>query len=79
MDIKVIGSGCPSCDKLWKEMDEAVKELGIDATITHVTDLVEIVTMGIMTAPVIMIDGVKVVSGIYPGKAEILKLLAQAK
>ena len=46
MNIKVIGSGCENCDKTNAIVKECVEELGIDAEIERVTDLVEIVKLG---------------------------------
>ena len=57
MNIKVIGSGCENCDKTNAIVAECVEELGIDAKIERVADLVEIVKLGVMTAPSVMIDG----------------------
>ena len=63
MNIKVIGSGCENCDKTNAIVAECVEELGIDAKIERVADLVEIVKLGVMTAPSVMIDGKLVISG----------------
>ena len=51
MNIKVIGSGCENCDKTNAVVKECLEELGIDTEIERVTDLVEIVKLGVMTAP----------------------------
>ena len=72
MNIKVIGSGCENCDKTNAIVAECVEELGIDAKIERVADLVEIVKLGVMTAPSVMIDGKLVISGQVPSKKQIL-------
>ena len=54
MNIKVIGSGCENCDKTNAVVKECLEELGIDTEIERVTDLVEIVKLGVMTAPSVM-------------------------
>ena len=43
MNIIVFGSGCEYCDKTNAIVAECVEELGIDAKIERVADLVEIV------------------------------------
>ena len=63
MNIKVIGSGCENCDKTNAIVKECVEELGIDAEIERVADLVEIVKLGVMAAPSVMIDGKLVIAG----------------
>ena len=63
MEIKVIGAGCAQCGQLYKNTREAVTRLGIDADIQKVDDLKEIVKLGVMTAPSLMVDGKLLVSG----------------
>lgn len=75
MNIKVIGAGCENCDKLYSNVLEAVKELGCEAEIEKVEDLIEIVKLGVMTAPSVMIDGKLVISGRVAKKDEIIRLL----
>ena len=49
MNIKVIGTGCEKCDALYKNVQNAIKELDIDAEIEKVEDLIDIVKLGVMT------------------------------
>ena len=75
MQIKVIGTGCDKCDKLYGNTQEALTELGIEAQLEKVEDLLEIVNLGVMTSPSLMIDGKLVVSGQVVSKDKIKKLL----
>ncbi|MGN0405670.1 MAG: thioredoxin family protein [Bariatricus sp.] len=75
MNIKVIGSGCDKCDKVYALVKEAVSELALDADIEKVEDLIEIVKLGVMSAPSIMVDGKVVISGQVPTKEKIKKIL----
>ena len=75
MQIKVIGTGCDKCDKLYGNTQEALTELGIEAQLEKVEDLLEIVKLGGMTSPSLMIDGKLVVSGQVVSKDKIKKLL----
>lgn len=63
MNIKVIGTGCEKCDKLYNNVKEALEETGIQAEVEKIEDLMEIVKLGVMTSPSLMIDGKLVVSG----------------
>lgn len=63
MKIQVIGEGCPNCTKLYEHTKQAVENLGVQAEIEKVQDLLEIVKLGIMTAPSLLIDGKMVISG----------------
>ncbi|MCF8302899.1 MAG: thioredoxin family protein [Bacteroidales bacterium] len=74
MEIKVLGTGCPKCKKLEATAQEAVKEAGIDANITKVEDINDIMQYGVMVTPALVIDGKVVVSGKVPKKEEIIKL-----
>lgn len=63
MQIKVIGMGCDKCDALYANTLAAVEKAGITAQVEKVEDLVEIVRLGVMTAPSLMVDGKVVLSG----------------
>lgn len=75
MNIKVIGTGCDKCDKLYQNVQSAVQELNLDAQIDKVEDLIEIVTLGVMTSPSLMVDGKLVVSGRVAKKDEVVRIL----
>ncbi|MBQ6719566.1 MAG: TM0996/MTH895 family glutaredoxin-like protein [Oscillospiraceae bacterium] len=75
MNIKIIGSGCPDCSRLYDNTQAALAELGIAAEVEKIGDLIEIVKLGVMSAPSLMIDGKLVVSGKVASQKEIVKLL----
>lgn len=75
MNIKVIGAGCEKCGKLYDNVMEAVQETGCAAEVEKVDDLLEIVKLGVMSAPSLMIDGKLVVAGRTAKKDEIVKIL----
>ena len=55
--VKVLGSGCAKCHALEDAAREALKELGMDPTIDHVTDFAQIAAYGVMTTPALVVDG----------------------
>ncbi len=75
MDIKVLGTGCPKCKALEKATREAVAETGVDAQVSKVEDIVEIMNYGVMTTPAIVIDGKVVMKGRVPSVEEIKSLI----
>ena len=75
MNIKVIGAGCEKCDQLYANVQEALKKTGIVAEVEKVEDLMDIVKLGVMTSPSLMMDGKLVVSGRIAKPDEIAKLL----
>lgn len=68
-----MGPGCPKCKKLSELTAEAIKELGVSAEITKVTDINKIIDYGVMLTPALVIDGEVKVAGRIPGKEEIKK------
>ncbi len=75
MNLKVIGTGCEKCDQLYENTKQAVAELGIQAKIEKVEDLMEIVKLGVMTSPSLMKDGKLIISGQVVSTDKIVKLL----
>lgn len=55
--IKVLGSGCAKCNALEEAVRAALKELGMDTSIDHVTDFTQIAAYGVMTTPALVVDG----------------------
>jgi len=56
MEIKVLGPGCANCHKMEELAKKAVKELGIEARIDHVTDIQEIMKYT-MSTPGLVVNG----------------------
>ncbi|MDA3891802.1 MAG: thioredoxin family protein [Salinivirgaceae bacterium] len=77
MEIKVLGTGCAKCKALEKATKEAIEKTGINATLTKVEDIVEIMQFGVMTTPALVIDGEIVIKGKVPTVDEISKLLTK--
>jgi small redox-active disulfide protein 2 len=77
MEIKILGPGCPKCKTLEQLTRDVVSKNGIDATITKVDDIMEIMKYNIMTTPALVIDGKVVVKGRIPSAEEIKQLLTK--
>lgn len=75
MKIKVLGTGCANCKKLEANVREAVKELGIDATIEKVEDFKEIMAYGVMKTPALVVDEQVKVMGRVPAVEDLKKYL----
>lgn len=76
MEILVVGGGCADCDKMYSEVQAAVEELGLQATVRKVEDLVEMVRLGVMSVPALMADGRMLSAGRRLSKKQIMALLA---
>ena len=77
MQILVIGPGCAKCKTLAQFTEQAVKELGVTAEINKVTDLKQIMALGVMMTPALAVNGTIKVMGKVPSVAEIKSLLTQ--
>ena len=74
--IQILGTGCPKCKTLTQHTEEAVKELGVDATIEKVEKIPDIMKFGIMTTPGLVIDGVVKSAGKLLSVEDIKRLLS---
>ena len=66
MKIQVLGSGCPTCKKLFELTKQAIEELGLKIEVEYITDIQKIVEMGVMSSPVLAIDGKPAITGFLP-------------
>ncbi|MCE5298703.1 MAG: thioredoxin family protein [Methanoregulaceae archaeon] len=73
--IEVLGTGCMKCKRLMKNVETAVKELGIDAEIKKVDDIMEIMDRGVMLTPALAVDGEMKISGRVADVKEIKEIL----
>jgi small redox-active disulfide protein 2 len=77
MEIKILGPGCAKCKTLEKLTRDVVSKNEIDATVTKVEDIMEIMKYNIMTTPALVIDGKVVMKGRIPSAEEIRQLLTR--
>ena len=75
MNIKILGAGCSKCKKLEANAKEAVKELGIEASIENVENIQDIMAYGVMSTPAFVVDGQVKVMGRVPTVEDIKKYL----
>jgi len=57
MKIQILGTGCPKCKQLEANAREAVAAKGVEAEIEKITDIDQIMEMGVMMTPALVIDG----------------------
>lgn len=72
MIVKILGSGCPNCQRLEANTNKAVEELSLsDVRVEHVYDMDKIVAYGVMSTPALVIDEQVKSSGRIPEVEEI--------
>jgi small redox-active disulfide protein 2 len=56
MQIKILGPGCPSCQRLFETTREVVDDLGLDARVEIGHDIAEMISYGVMGSPLLIVD-----------------------
>ncbi|MEA3445685.1 MAG: thioredoxin family protein [Bacteroidota bacterium] len=77
MEIKILGPGCPNCKKLYALTEKLVEENNIDATLSKVEDIIEIMKYNIISTPAVVINEKVVVKGRVPGEQELKEFLTK--
>jgi len=75
MTIKILGSGCPTCEQLFETVKKVVSDLGINTKVEYSTDVTKIIEMGVMISPVLAIDDKPVLLGGGKSEEEIKEVL----
>jgi small redox-active disulfide protein 2 len=78
MEIKILGIGCANCKRVESLARQVVEEVGVEATITDVTDMKDILSYDILTTPGLVINERVVSSGRMPSKAEVTTWVVNA-
>jgi small redox-active disulfide protein 2 len=74
--LQIVGAGCAKCKKLAELADQAAKSLGVPYELEKVTDIQQIVELGVLMTPALIVDGVVKFSGRVPSLEEIKKFIA---
>ncbi|MFA7088331.1 MAG: thioredoxin family protein [Patescibacteria group bacterium] len=75
-NIQVLGSGCPTCKKLFELTQEAVSQLNLKVEVEYITDIQKIIELGIMSSPVLMINGKPALVGQLPGLGKVKEIIS---
>jgi hypothetical protein len=78
LEIKVLGPGCPRCEKLEQDLMAMMAELNIAAGFEHVRDPIEIASYGVMGSPALIINGEVKTVGSIPPKNKLKEWLLEA-
>ena len=78
LNIKVLGPGCANCRKLEEIAREAVAALGVDAEISKVTDMQQIIAYDVLKTPGLVINEKLVSSGRIPTPQSVVEWIRAA-
>lgn len=72
LEIKVLGSGCPNCQKLERETRAALDGASIAYELTKVTDFADIAAYGVISTPALVMNETVLSSGRIPKEEQIV-------
>ncbi|WP_423815913.1 thioredoxin family protein [Salinibacter altiplanensis] len=75
MDIKVLGTGCSSCQTLERRVREAVEQTGSDASVEKIEDMQQIMQYDVMSMPALVVDDEVETAGQTPSVKELTDLI----
>ena len=78
MKIKVLGTGCSKCKKLYAEAEKAIAASGMSVALEKVERIDEIMKYGVMVTPALVIDEEVKASGRIAPASEIVSWLTAA-
>lgn len=74
--VKILGKdGCSNCSRMFQDTIDILAEKGIACDCQHVTDLQEILSLGVMSLPGLVINGKVVSYGKILSKKDIQKFI----
>lgn len=57
MEIKVLGTSCPNCHDFFDKVKKEAAKIQPGITVEYINDFSQIIALGVMTSPVLLIDG----------------------
>lgn len=81
MKIQVLGSGCPTCKNLYEITKKIVGELGLNTEVEYLTGIEgsqRIVELGLMSSPVLVVNGKVAMVGFTPDLEKIKSAIQKA-
>ncbi|MBN2719141.1 MAG: TM0996/MTH895 family glutaredoxin-like protein [Deltaproteobacteria bacterium] len=56
MKVKILGTGCPKCNRLYQEAEKAIAASGHDAELIKVQEIDNILSYGVMMTPALVVN-----------------------
>ncbi len=75
MNIKILGGGCTSCEKLYENTKKAVTTIALSAEVEYITDMEKVMEYGVMRMPALVVNENVVSMGKVLKAAEVEKIL----
>jgi len=75
--IKILGTGCAKCNKLYDLTDQAAGQLGVEYQMEKVTDMKKFADYGVMMTPALVVDGEVKSTGKVPSVEQLQELIGK--
>ncbi|KKR19879.1 MAG: Small redox-active disulfide protein 2 [Candidatus Moranbacteria bacterium GW2011_GWA2_39_41] len=75
MNIKILGTGCPTCKKLHEAVVAVVVELGLNVEVEYINDIQAMLDLGVMSSPILLVNEVPVSVGQVPNLEQIKQFI----
>jgi small redox-active disulfide protein 2 len=76
MKIRVLGTGCTKCNKMYAEVEKALQQAGVNADLQRIERIDEIMKFGVAITPALVIDGEVKAAGKVPKVAQIVEWIS---
>jgi len=70
-NVKVLGTGCANCQNTLKLVEEVARAKSVEIQLEKVEDLQQIMMLGVMSTPGVVIDGKVVHAGGVPARSKV--------
>ncbi len=78
MKVQVLGTGCMKCNQLYAEVKKAIAQAGVEADLSKVEKIDEIMKFGVMLTPALVVNGTVKSVGKLPDTEEIIAWIEEA-
>jgi small redox-active disulfide protein 2 len=79
LEVAILGPGCYSCNKLEQDVMAVLSEMGMQASLNHITDPSMMAQYGVIITPALIVNGKVKSKGTIPPKSMIRKWLEEEK
>ncbi len=73
--LQILGSGCPSCNRLAELTKQAATEMNVEYEMEKVTQIDRILSFDVASTPALVVDGEVRVVGRVPTVAELKQII----
>jgi small redox-active disulfide protein 2 len=79
LNIKVVGPGCPNCERLVALCKEVIKENNVEAQLEKISDISKFAELGIFMTPGLLINNQVFSAGKMPTKSALTQWIINSQ